>query len=42
MKHSIFAGDGAARTFDLRLGDVGYVPFAFGHYVQNTGERSLW
>lgn len=37
-----FAGNGTARTFDVRAGDVGYVPFAFGHYVQNTGNRSLW
>ncbi|MFF2014487.1 oxalate decarboxylase family bicupin [Paenibacillus sp. NPDC058177] len=39
---TVFAGDGAARTFDYRAGDVGYVPFAFGHYVQNTGTESLW
>jgi oxalate decarboxylase len=37
-----FAADGTARTFDYRAGDVGYVPFAFGHYVQNTGDRPLW
>lgn len=37
-----FAGNGTARTFDVRAGDVGYVPFAFGHYVQNTGNKSLW
>jgi oxalate decarboxylase len=37
-----FAADGTARTFDFRAGDVGYVPFAFGHYVQNTGDRPLW
>lgn len=39
---TVFGGDGAARTFDVRAGDVGYVPFAFGHYVQNTGTDSLW
>lgn len=39
---TVFAGDGAARTFDYRAGDVGYVPFAFGHYVQNTGTETLW
>jgi oxalate decarboxylase len=22
--------------------DVGYVPFAMGHYIQNTGSQSLW
>lgn len=37
-----FAGNGTARTFDVRAGDVGYIPFAFGHYVQNTGNKSLW
>ncbi len=39
---TVFAGNGAARTFDYRAGDVGYVPFAFGHYIQNTGSGSLW
>lgn len=39
---TVFAGDGAARTFNVRAGDVGYVPFAFGHYIQNTGNQSLW
>ncbi len=39
---TVFAADGTARTFDYRAGDVGYVPFAFGHYIQNTGDQSLW
>jgi oxalate decarboxylase len=39
---TVFAGNGIARTFDYRAGDVGYVPFAYGHYIQNTGTRSLW
>ncbi|MCD9022130.1 oxalate decarboxylase family bicupin [Cohnella silvisoli] len=39
---TVFAGQGTARTFDYRAGDVGYVPFAFGHYIQNTGNTSLW
>jgi len=39
---TVFAGNGAARTFDYRAGDVGYVPFAFGHYIQNTGTEPLW
>jgi oxalate decarboxylase len=39
---TVFAADGTARTFDYRAGDVGYVPFAYGHYVQNTGIQSLW
>ncbi|WP_028549072.1 oxalate decarboxylase family bicupin [Paenibacillus sp. UNC451MF] len=39
---TVFAANGKARTFDVRAGDVGYVPFAFGHYIQNTGNQSLW
>ncbi|RAU95328.1 oxalate decarboxylase family bicupin [Paenibacillus sp. YN15] len=39
---TVFSGNGVARTFDFRAGDVGYVPFAMGHYVQNTGEETLW
>jgi oxalate decarboxylase len=38
---TVFASGGAARTFDYRMGDVGYVPFAMGHYVQNIGEEPL-
>jgi oxalate decarboxylase len=37
----VFAAAGQARTFDFRGGDVGYVPFATGHYVQNTGSAPL-
>ena len=33
----VFGGQGQARTFDLQAGDVGYVPFAMGHYLENTG-----
>ncbi|MDQ0091516.1 oxalate decarboxylase [Paenibacillus anaericanus] len=39
---TVFAGNGTARTFDYRAGDVGYVPFALGHYIQNTGDETLW
>lgn len=39
---TVAATNGTARTFDYRAGDVGYVPFAFGHYVQNTGTETLW
>jgi oxalate decarboxylase len=38
---TVFAASGKARTFDYQAGDVGYVPFAMGHYVQNTGDRPL-
>jgi len=37
----VFASSGQARTFDFRAGDVGYVPFAMGHYVENTGDKPL-
>jgi oxalate decarboxylase len=38
---TVFASTGKARTFDYQAGDVGYVPFAMGHYVLNTGEHPL-
>lgn len=37
-----YAADGTARTFDVRAGNVGYMPFCFGHYIQNTGDTPLW
>src|ERR1700742_3587324 len=37
----VFAAQGAARTFDYRGGDVGYVPFGMGHYIENTGDTPL-
>ncbi|MGO4529258.1 oxalate decarboxylase family bicupin [Paenibacillus sp. 2TAF8] len=39
---TVFGGNGNARTFDYRAGDVGYVPVAMGHYIQNTGKDTLW
>lgn len=38
---TVFASSGQARTFDYRAGDVGFVPFAMGHYVENTGSTTL-
>jgi len=38
---TVFAAGGKARTFDYQAGDVGYVPFPMGHYVQNTGDGPL-
>ncbi|MCO8243595.1 oxalate decarboxylase family bicupin [Haladaptatus sp. AB643] len=38
---TVFASSGMARTFDYQAGDVGYVPFAMGHYVENTGDETL-
>jgi oxalate decarboxylase len=39
---TVYAANGQARTFDYRAGDVGYVPKPWGHYIQNTGNTSLW
>ena len=38
---TVFAAAGNARTFDYQAGDVGYVPFAMGHYIENTGDGPL-
>jgi oxalate decarboxylase len=37
----VFASAGQARTFDYQAGDVGYVPYAMGHYIENTGDTPL-
>ncbi|PPI87636.1 oxalate decarboxylase (plasmid) [Candidatus Pantoea edessiphila] len=37
----VFASSGQARTFNYRAGDVGYVPFAMGHYIENTGTNNM-
>jgi oxalate decarboxylase len=38
---TVFASEGEANTFDYQAGDVGYVPFPMGHYVENTGEQPV-
>jgi oxalate decarboxylase len=38
---TVFAASEKARTFDYQAGDVGYVPFAMGHYIENTGDEPL-
>jgi oxalate decarboxylase len=38
---TVLAAGEKARTFDYQAGDVGYVPFAMGHYVENTGGEPL-
>ncbi len=38
---TVFASESRARTFDYRAGDVGYIPFAMGHYILNTGDEPL-
>ena len=37
----VFGASGQARTFDFQAGDVGYVPFAMRHYIENTGTTPL-
>jgi oxalate decarboxylase len=37
----VFGASGQARTFDFHAGDVGTVPFAMGHYIENTGTTTL-
>jgi oxalate decarboxylase len=37
----VFAASGQARTFNDHAGDVGSVPFAMGHYIENTGTPPL-
>jgi len=38
---TVFASESKARTFDYQAGDVGYVPLAMGHYIENTGSTPL-
>ncbi|KAJ7222100.1 putative oxalate decarboxylase/oxidase [Mycena pura] len=38
---TIFASQGNARTFSYQAGDIGFVPAAMGHYVENTGNTTL-
>lgn len=36
-----FAGPDMSRTFDFQAGDVGYVPVANSHYVENIGNETV-
>lgn len=38
---TVFSAEKKARTFDYQGGDVGYVPRAQGHYIENTGATKL-
>ena len=38
---TVFASSGKARTFDYQAGDVGYIPFAMAHYIENLGDEPL-
>ena len=33
---TVFGAEGKARTFDYQAGDVGYVPMAMSHFIENT------
>ena len=37
----VFGASGQARTFDFQAGDVGVVPFAMGHYIENIGDAPV-
>jgi oxalate decarboxylase len=38
---TVFGAEGTANTFDYQAGDVGYIPFPMGHYIENTGPTTL-
>jgi oxalate decarboxylase len=38
---TVFAAANNARTFNFQAGDVGSVPLAMGHYVENIGDSTL-
>ncbi|HXW91338.1 MAG TPA: oxalate decarboxylase family bicupin [Terriglobales bacterium] len=38
---TVFASGGKARTFNYQGGDVGYIPFAMGHYIENIGDEPV-
>jgi len=38
---TVFAARGNSRTFDFQAGDVGTVPKAMAHFVENTGNETL-
>ncbi|MDB6125604.1 MAG: oxalate decarboxylase [Pedosphaera sp.] len=38
---TVFASQNNARTFNFQAGDVGSVPFAMGHYIENIGDTTL-
>ncbi|VDC03051.1 unnamed protein product [Peniophora sp. CBMAI 1063] len=38
---TLFAAQSNSRTYDFQAGDIGYVPPAYGHYVENVGNETL-
>ena len=39
---TVFGAQTNSCTFDFRAGDVGTVPKAMAHFVENTGDVPLW
>lgn len=38
---TVFASSSLSRTYDFQAGDVGAVPYAMAHYIENTGNETL-
>jgi oxalate decarboxylase len=38
---TVFGAEATANTFDYQAGDIGYIPFPMGHYIENTGTTTL-
>jgi oxalate decarboxylase len=38
---TVFASGHTAQTFDYQAGDVGYIPRAMPHYVENMGKTTM-
>jgi oxalate decarboxylase len=38
---TVFGSHGRARTDQFGVGDVGYVPQGYGHYIENTGKDEV-
>jgi oxalate decarboxylase len=38
---TVFAAEGQANTLNYQAGDVGYIPFPMGHYIENIGNEPL-
>ncbi|SPQ25008.1 73d24f11-67ae-4dc9-a15d-3079efc6509e [Thermothielavioides terrestris] len=38
---TVYGAPASSRTYDFTAGDVGYVPVACGHYIENTGTEDL-
>lgn len=38
---SVYQAPASSRTFNFNPGDVGYVPRACGHYIENIGDEDV-